>query len=215
MDWNKYIGQYPCYAVDGDFRSFNDVAACIGLIPKQIDTPVMKEIRLFLEDYDRKPTYHGSDFENNEEHIRLKDLLKGQQRKYGHYDTGELLERVKSRMSNYLESSAINLVVGCNQDIVWKQVALENGLVRHEWDDIKDSSGKPLCKVSKELVMRARDLSDAIGAEKWDIPAMTYSLKEHIFQNWIKENAWDFTADEIKSLDIDKELGLKDGKDIT
>jgi len=215
INWNKYLGQYPCYEVDSDFRSFNDVAGCLALIPKQIDTPALKEVRSFLEKYNRVPRYHGSNFEHNEAHISLKELLKGKDKTYGHSTTGDLLDDVKHRMVWGLQDSALNLLQACNQNIKWKKIQLNEYSYRDEWDDIINGVGEPLCQVSKEMLMEARDISDRLKAEKWDLPSMTYSIKDHVAQNWIKQNAWDLSLDELKSLDMDKELGLKDGETTT
>ena len=217
MEWNKYLGQYPCYEADSDFRTLDDVAGCLALIPQQLDTPVLKEIRVFLEKYNRKPKYHGSNFEQNDEHIKLKDLLMGKihapGKSYEYFnDSEEVLKSIKNRIRWGLKDAPINLVLGCNQKIQWTKIPINETMYREDYGDIIDGVGTPLCHVEKEMLLTADALSDALNKEQWDVHAMTYSLKAQVHQNWIKENAWDFTKDELTSLDIDKELGLKDDK---
>ena len=165
VDWNKYIGQYPCYEIDSDFRTFNDVAGCLALIPQQLDTPVLKEVRSFLEKYDRKPKYHGSKFEHNEDNIRLKDLILGKTRTFGHSEPKDQLYSVKSRIHWGLLDSPINLIMGCNQDIKWKKMPLTEYSYKWEMESII-SDDNTLCSVNEEMFFKARELGEALSREE-------------------------------------------------
>jgi len=208
IDWDAKLGVYACYKTLYGYASIDDVANCLSIIPRELDTPVLKEIRNIVEEYGGTPEYPGEELDKIGDPIKLKNLVIGKDKSWGThellYTPEEQLLNVKSRIRWGMNDFPYHLISECNQ-----KLEREGHPVSTETGRIVNRDGSQPCHVVPEVMFKMRELGRELEKEDWDEKEMASQIKGLSHQKWIEQNAWDLTDIELKDIDINDKLGFK------
>lgn len=207
IDWKKELGKNSCYKNLYKGTTLDDVANCLSIIPEEIDTPVLIEIRKIVSDYGGHTTYPGNELVEVAEPIKLKHLVVGRPLPWrtDKLDPPEdVLSDVKGRIRWAMNDAPYDILRTCNQRFEWKDNKQTNRIV--------NADGMQPCSVLDDAIIKMRELGDMLSEENWDFKKMVSNIRELSHKTWISQNAWDLTKDELSKIDIDEKLGFKEEK---
>ena len=186
INWSKNRAQCGRKQVQSE-TFLGDVSDCVSLIPESIDTPVLKKVRDFLEEYDIPPGYLPDEAYEGEP-VKEIHLTKGKP-EHGTYGTPAFfLTRVKSRIRWQLNDSIYNYAFLCNQKPIHKDSKITE----------LEKQNEGVCEAFYEPLSRAKKLGEELDEEKWDEKEMASKIKDEYYKEWVEETAWDLTEKELK-----------------
>ena len=208
IDWKKELGKNSCYKNFYGYSDISDIPNCLSIIPEEIDTPILKEIREKIEECGGRPSYPGMEIDRIGDAIKMKKLVIGKKTDYGSANPEDILRYVKSRIRWMVNDFPWHLIQQCNQRIEIEPIPGGTEYQTRETGNIVNNEGKQLCQVSNDILW-FRDIGRELEKEEWDYKAMSGKIKDLAHKNWVEQNAWDLTQDELKDVDIDERLGFK------
>lgn len=205
VDWNVELDKnHSCYKTMYGQASIDNVANCLSIMPQELDTPVLQEIRDVVAEYGGRPAYFGEEFERIGDPIKLKHLIAGKETNYGFNKPDYELGSVKSRIRWGMNDFPYILIGDCNQKMERKgypQLTETGRIINRE--------GSQMCHVVPEIMLKMRELGRKLEDEDWDMDEISSKIKEISQKNWIEQNAWDLSPEELNQINIDKRMGIK------
>ncbi len=216
-DWKSNLWQFACYKnIKNDL---DDVASCLSILPEELDTPGLSYVREQISKYGAKPLYQPYRLEKVGDPIHLKDIVNGR-KPIDISRNGDILEdnllketpenvlyEIKNRIMYGLLEATTYSVYNCNQRI--EREYDEDKMQHVATGKIIDGNGHQICKVDAKAIMDIRKGYEKLKNERWNKSEMVRDIRKQAKKTWIKENAWDLTREELRTIDIEKRLGFE------
>ena len=169
INWDEIITTSYCIDLNSEMRNLRQAAGCVAIIPKELDTPVLRKIRTFLSRNGIPPEQLLHDEYILKHLTPARSLIPTTQTE--NQEKAKRLQKVKTILYRSLHDSIYTTTEHCNQKLSMKKNYFDSSHTsyRYEPDTITNMPDRqPICTANLPLLKQAQALSDELNRENWD-----------------------------------------------
>ena len=190
INWDKSLFNATCFILPADTRTLHNASSCLAIIPKELDTPKLKEIRDFFDKSNIRPVNPIGLYSLKPEYKTYRVLLR---------NTKDTIDRAIDEIYFSMSEATYNVAEQCNQRVVTEKKQSTPYSYTLEPKGVEDM-GAEICDTNISLLKRARDVSEDLLEERDKID--TQKVRDIMIDKWRNTYAWDLDKNELSDEEI-------------